>query len=279
MRRTIWLWLMFMTTGSLLSAAQGRGGGIQAPSPASQRRPPTVTPQTFDAAQVQLGENRFAAQCAFCHGSDSYGGEGGPDLSRSTLVAEDVRGDRIGPVVRQGRQDKGMPALDIDAADLAAIVAFIHTQKLKADPLGGGRRSVDVGDLQTGNAEAGREYFNGAGNCSKCHSATGDLAGIGSRFQGLPLLQRLLYPTAGRPAPAPAKASVTLASGEVVDGSLVSRSEFSIVLTDLSGMRRTFSTAEVKFTIDDPLSAHWDQLGKYSDNDMHNVFAYLQTLR
>jgi cytochrome c oxidase cbb3-type subunit 3 len=277
MKTILWLSLGLAMTGSLL-LAQGRGG-IQAPSPASQRRPPAASPQTFDAAEVKLGENRFNAQCGFCHGRDSYGGETGPDLSRSTLVAEDVRGDRIGPLVRQGRQDKGMPALDISAADMSAIVAFIHTQKAKADPLGGGRRSVDVADLQTGNAEAGRQYFNGAGNCSKCHSAAGDLAGIGTRFQGLPLLQRLLYPTTGRPAPAPSKATVTLRSGEVVSGSLVSRDEFTVVLTDAAGMRRSFATAETKVTIDDALAGHWEQLARYTDKDMHDVFAYLQTLR
>jgi cytochrome c oxidase cbb3-type subunit 3 len=172
-----------------------------------------------------------------------------------------------------------MPALDVNANDLSAMVAFIHDQKARAELLGGGRRSVDVSDLQTGDAKAGMQYFNGAGACTRCHSATGDLAGIGTRFQGLPLLQRLLYPTAGRPAPRPATVNITLASGETVSGPIVSRDEFTIVMTDPAGMRRTFSTSEVKFRIDDPLAAHWDQLGKYTDRDMHNVFAYLQTLR
>jgi hypothetical protein len=27
------------------------------------------------------------------------------------------------------------------------------------------------------------------------------------------------------------------------------------------------------------MSAHFDQLGKYTDSDMHNVFAYLDTLK
>ena len=116
--------------------------------------------------------------------------------------------------------------------DLAAIVAFIHDQKTKAETLGGGRRSVDAADLATGDAAAGRRYFNGAGGCSACHSAKGDLAGIASRYQGLDLLQRMLYPN-GKPAPASP----------------------------------------------DALSAHFDQLGKYTDADMHNVYAYLVTLK
>jgi cytochrome c oxidase cbb3-type subunit 3 len=194
-------------------------------------------------------------------------------------VADDVRGDKISPVVRAGRTDKGMPAFDLADADMRAIVAYIHDQKTKAESQGGGRRSVEIADLQTGNADAGRAYFNGAGGCTKCHSATGDFAGIATRLQGLQLLQRMLYPAGGRPAPAPPKATVTLSSGETVSGPVVSKDEFTIAITDSSNNRRSWSTDEVKFTVDDPLTAHFDQLGKYTDDDMHNVYAYLMTLR
>lgn len=276
MKRTSLVLLGLLLGGSMLWA-QARGG--QAPSPASQRPPQTVTPQTYPADQVRAGEARFGTQCALCHGRDAAGGETGPDLTRSRLVAEDNRGDKIGPVVRAGRPEKGMPGLDLSPADVTAIVAFIHTQKTKMEALGGGRRNVEVAQLQAGNSEAGRTYFNSAGNCSKCHSATGDLAGLATRFQGLALLQRMLYPTNGRPAPKPAGVTVTLPSGEVVTGSLVSLSEFSLVITDAAGMRRTWGTNEVKFQTEDPLATHFNQLAKYTDKDMHDVFAYLQTLK
>lgn len=262
----------------LLAAATCAAAAQQAQSPASQRPPQTATPQTYSAEQVKAGEGRFVSQCGFCHGRDAAGGETGPDLTRSLLVAEDVRGDKIGPMVRAGRADKGMPPFDLTAEDLTAITAFIHDQKTKAESLGGGRRSVDVADLQTGNPEAGRAYFNGAGGCAKCHSSAGDLAGLANRLQGLPLLQRMLYPS-GRPAPAPPKVTVTLPSGEVITGALAARDEFTIALTDAAGARRSWSTDAVKFVVDDPMSAHFDQLGKYTDNDMHNVYAYLMTLR
>jgi cytochrome c oxidase cbb3-type subunit III len=253
--------------------AQGR-----ADSPAAQRRPQTVVAQSYTAEQVKAGQTRFASQCGFCHGRDAAGGESGPDLTRSTLVAEDSRGDKIGPLLRAGRVDKGMPAFDLSEGDLINIVAFIHDEKLKAESLAGGRRGVAVEDLQTGNAERGRQYFNGAGGCAKCHSPSGDLAGVGKRFQGLALLQRMLYP-AGRPAPAPPTATVTLPSGQVIAGKLAYRDEFTIGLVDSAGWYRSFDRALVKSSIDDPLSAHFDQLGKYTDADMHDVFAYLQTLR
>ncbi len=203
-----------------------------AQSPASQRPPKTLTPQTYTIEQIQAGELRFTSQCGFCHGRDAAGGETGPDLTRSKLVTEDNRGDKIGPLVRRGRPDQGMPAFNLPNAELAAIVAFIHDQKTKAEALGGGRRSVDDVDLATGDAAAGRRYFNGAGGCSACHSASGDLHGIASRYHGLALLQRMLYPNA-RPVPAPP----------------------------------------------DALAAHFDQLGKYTDGDIHNVYAYLVTLK
>ena len=107
---------------------------------ASQRPPQTATPQSYPAEQVKAGAPLFAAQCGFCHGRDAMGGETGPDLTRSPVVAEDVRGDKIIPVVRGGRPDKGMPPFNLPDADLAAIVAFIHDTKTKAESLEGNRR-------------------------------------------------------------------------------------------------------------------------------------------
>jgi cytochrome c oxidase cbb3-type subunit 3 len=269
---------LLMASVALRAAAMGQqpppgGRGSQA-SPASVPPPPDATRHTYPAEQVRAGQPIFAAQCGFCHGRDAMGGETGPDLTRSALVAADVRGDTIGPLVRDGRVDKGMPAFTLGDADLAAVVAFIHDQKTKAESLTGGRRAVDVADLQTGRADEGRRYFDRA--CTTCHSPTGDLAGIAKRRQGLELLQRMLYPTG--PA-SRAKVTVTRPSGEIVKGSLVSRDEFTIALTDASGAHRSFPTSQVKFTVDDPLQAHVEQLGKYTDDDMHNVLAYLQTLR
>jgi cytochrome c oxidase cbb3-type subunit 3 len=250
-----------------------------AQSPASQPRPQTSTPQTYPIEQVQAGELRFTSQCGFCHGRDAAGGETGPDLTRSELVAEDVRGDKIGSIIRKGRPERGMPASDLSDAEVGAIVAFLHDQKTKFETLGGGRRAVDAADLATGDATAGRRYFNGAGGCSGCHSVTSDLAGIATRYKGLELLQRMLYPTAGRPAPARPKVTVMIASGENISGRLASEDEFTIVVLDPAGARKTFEKGAVKFKIDDPMSAHFDQLGKYTDHDMHNVYAYLDTLK
>jgi cytochrome c oxidase cbb3-type subunit III len=249
-------------------------------SPASVRPTPSATPQTFSREQVETGRTRFAAQCGFCHGRDASGGEGGTDLTRSDLVGADVRGDRIRPVVRNGRPEKGMPPFALSDADLLAIVAFIHDRRSEAATATGGRRAVDVADLQTGNAEAGKRYFDGA--CARCHSATGDLAGIGKRYQGLPLLRRMLLPGSGResgPDPTPPAVTVTLRSGDVLTGKLAYRDEFTIALTDAAGWRRSWPTDQVRFTVDDRLQAHVDQLGKYTDTEMHDVLAYLHTLR
>jgi len=283
MRRTILIW-----SAALIAMASSVGQPKRqvnaaprnpAQSPASQPVPKTASPQTYSIEQVQAGELRFASQCGFCHGRDAAGGETGPDLTRSELVAEDVRGNKIGPLIRKGRPDRGMPAFDLNNADVGTIVAFLHDQKAKFEELGGGRRAVDAADLATGDTTAGRRYFNGAGGCSGCHSVTGDLAGIATRYKGLALLQRMLYPTAGKPDPARPKVTVTLNSGESISGRFASEDEFTIVVLDPAGARKTYGKGAVKFKIDDPMSAHFDQLGKYTDNDMHNVYAYLDTLK
>jgi cytochrome c oxidase cbb3-type subunit III len=225
-------------------------------------------------ALIDQGQARFVQDCAFCHGRDAGGGETGPDLTRSKLVADDVNGDKIGPVVRNGRPDKGMPRFSVSDSELAALAAFIHDRKKKAETRKGGRRGVDVADLQTGNVQAGIQYFNGAGGCSSCHSPTGDLAGVAKRFQGLKLEQRLLYPRGAK-----AKASVTLSSGQTVAGELAYQDEFTIAVLDSSGRYRSWPVSAVKFTVGNPAEAHARLLAKYTDDDIHNLMAYLQTLR
>jgi cytochrome c oxidase cbb3-type subunit 3 len=264
----------------------GRGGGDQgggrAGSPASQRPPQTVTVQAYPPEQVQAGGVLFASQCGFCHGRDAMGGETGPDLTRSALVAEDVRGDKITPVVRNGRPDKGMPPFTLPEPDVAAIVAFIHDTKVKAESLEGNRRSVDVADLQTGNAQAGQQFFNGPGGCGKCHSPAGDFAGLATRLQGLPLMQRMLYPGGrgrGGAVPALPVATITLPSNQTVTGKVVYQDEFTIAVTDADGWYRSWPTSQVKVSLSNPLEAHIAMLPKYTNADLHNVLAYLQTLK
>jgi cytochrome c oxidase cbb3-type subunit 3 len=267
--------ILFVPLSYAQQPAAGRGQ-----SPAARRPPATKTAQSYAPEQVQAGESRFLAQCGFCHGRDAQGGESGPDLTRSTLVAEDVRGDKIGELIKSGRPDKGMPAFSLPSADVTAIVAFIHDAKSKADSAAGGRRSVEAADLQTGNAEAGKRYFNGAGGCAKCHAPSGAFGTVGSRFQGLALLQRMLNPRSGRgPSTATAAATVTTPGGERVTGKLVYRDEFTVTLIDSGGWSRSWPVSTVKIEGEDPLRAHAELLGKYTDEEIHDVFAYLETLK
>jgi cytochrome c oxidase cbb3-type subunit III len=258
-------------------AAQGRS---QTASPASQRPAPAAAPQTFAREQIETGATRFASQCGFCHGRDAAGGESGTDLTRSELVGTDIRGDKLIPMIRTGRPEKGMPAFTLPDADLNAIVAFIHDRRTQAATVEGGRRAVAVADLATGNADAGQRYF--VANCASCHSPTGDLKGLASRSQGLQLLQRMLNPRAGGRgggAPAQPRVTVTLRSGQTMTGTLAYRDEFTIAMTNANGWRQSWPTDQVTFSVDDRLQAHADQLPKYTDKDMHDVLAYLQTLK
>ena len=248
-------------------------------SPAARPVPASAAPQSYAPELVAAGRARFGANCGFCHGPDATGGSGGSDLTRSAVVAADERGDRIGAVVRAGRAEAGMPAFPALAeTDLSAIVAFVHEQKTKAEAAVGGRRSVEVADVLTGDARAGRRYFESA--CTSCHSATGDLKGIASRAEGLALLRRMLYPTGagGAPARRPT-ATVTARDGETIAGELAYRDEFTIAVIDGGGQYRSWPVAGVRITIDDPLEAHVAQLARYTDAAMHDVLAYLHTLR
>lgn len=247
-------------------------------SPAARPLPQSAAPQSYAAELVATGRTRFAANCGFCHGPDATGGSGGTDLTRSEIVAADERGNRIGPLVRTGRAEAGMPAFPaLSEADLSAIVAYVHDQKAKAETAVGGRRSVEVADVLTGNVQAGRRYFESA--CASCHSAAGDLSGIASRIEGLALLRRMLYPGGQAGGGRRPTATVTTQGGETIAGEVAYRDEFTIAVVDGGGRYRSWPTDRVRFAIDDPLEAHAAQLARYTDAAMHDVLAYLHTLR
>ncbi len=263
----------------LLSIALCAAQATQKPTPTDSIASPTaaVAGKTYSQDVVEAGHALFRQNCSFCHGRDATGGETGPDLTRSRLVTQDVDGDKIAPVLRNGRPDRGMPRFDFSAEQNNSLVAFLHTQQNNAVAAGrpgnGGRKGVDASDLQTGNAAAGKQYFNGAGGCAVCHSPTGDLAGIASRYLGLELEKQMLYPKHAK-----SKITVTTASGQTIAGTLAYEDEFTIALTDSSGTYRSWRTRDVRYEIDAPVNAHVELFSKYTDADIHNLMAYLQTL-
>jgi cytochrome c oxidase cbb3-type subunit 3 len=234
---------------------------------------PNLSAQIYPPAQIDAGQNLFLEKCAFCHGKDTGGGEDGPDLTRAKLVGEDKSGDKIGPVVRNGRPATGMPSFTVSDAELASLVAFIHNARTVAESQNGQRKGVDTADLKTGNIEAGKQYFNGAGKCSSCHSPTGDLAGVAKRNDGLKLFERLMYPRGAK-----GKMTVTLSSGETITGEEAYRDEFNVALRDKEGRYRAWPADKVKVKVDAPAEAHVELLSKYTDTDIHNLMAYLLTL-
>jgi mono/diheme cytochrome c family protein len=243
-----------------------------------------------DPAAVERGAKVFATNCAGCHGPAAKGGPGAPDLVRSVLVLDDEKGLLIGPVIREGRPDKGMPKLGLSEQQISDVVAWLHLQTYTA----GHRGTYTFQNIVTGDPKKGEAYFNGAGHCSSCHSATGDLAGIAGKYDPLSLQSRWLEPREARGRRGRGRASrasrggatptvtVTLADGQTFSGKLDHIDDFTVSLRDASGNFRSFARdganpPQVK--VDDPFEAHTEMLSKYTDADIHNVTAYLVTLK
>lgn len=228
---------------------------------------------------VERGRKQFAESCGFCHGADATGARG-PDLVRSPLVAHDVKGDQIGEVIRRGRPDKGMPPLpNLTQEQIADIAAFLHARAAEGVESSGIPRTYPVEKLLTGNTDAGKAFFNGAGGCKSCHSPTGDLAGVAGKYSSpIELEAHMLYPGHRKDGPRPT-AVVTLPSGEQIKGQLVHADDFVVGLLDASGWYRSFSRNRVKVEIQDPLATHRDLLPKLTQADVHNLFAYLDSLK
>ena len=257
----------------------GRGGQISSPRNAYPDRPPG------DPAAIERGRALYGVNCAFCHGADTRGGDSGPSLLRSGTVLDDKNGELMAPVIQNGRTDRGMPKFNLTEGQISDIAAFVHTFKAAGyDESRQKPPSILVGD-----AAAGRTYF--AAKCASCHSAEKDLRGIASRITDEKQLQQtLLMPgggRGGRGAPVAAAATamtaiVTLASGEKIEGRVERMDDFTVSLVTSDGQYRSFRTEGSngpRVEIKDPLQGHRDLLRVYTDKDIHNLTAYLWTLK
>jgi mono/diheme cytochrome c family protein len=242
-----------------------------------------------DPAAVERGGKLYGTTCGGCHGAGARGGPGAPDLVRSVLVLDDEKGILIAPVIRDGRPDQGMPKMNLTEAQIGDVVAWLHVQTYAA----GHRTTYAFLDIVTGDAKKGEAFFNSKGKCNSCHSVTGDLKGVGSRYEAFPLQSRWLQPRGGRGgggrggrggAPDTRSAitvTVTPPSGQAVSGMLDRIDDFSVSLRDAAGDYHSFTRdgAIPKVEVHDPLQGHTDLLKIYTDADIHNVTAYLVTLK
>jgi cytochrome c oxidase cbb3-type subunit 3 len=243
-----------------------------------------------DPAAFDRGAKAYTQNCAGCHGANARGSVGAPDLVRSILVLDDEKGILIAPVLRDGRPEAGMPKMNLTEAQIADVVAWLHVQTYSA----GHRTTYAFQDVLTGDAKKGEAYFNTT--CKGCHSPSGDLKGIGSRYDAFALQARWLQPRGGRggggggrggrggaasASKSATTVTVTLPSGEKISGTLDRVDDFNVALRDSSGEYHSINRegAVPKVEINDPLKAHTDLLGKYTDPDIHNVTAYLVTLK
>jgi cytochrome c oxidase cbb3-type subunit 3 len=260
----------------------GRGGGGGGFGAAYPQRP------TADPAVVDRGKALYGVNCSFCHGSDARGGEGGPNLIRSQVLLNDQNGELLAPIVQKGLPDRGMPKFDMSNTQVADISAFIHSFRV------GG---YDVSRMQppsvvVGDAKAGESYFKA--KCVSCHSGDRDLKGIATRISDAKALQQnWIIPGSGRGRGgfggggggaanvSPTMVTVTLTGGQKVEGRLIRIDDFAVTLASADGSQRTFRRdGDVpKVDVKDPLEPHKKLIPSYTDKDIHDVTAYLVTLK
>lgn len=226
---------------------------------------------------VQRGKALYVASCGSCHAANATGTPKGPNLIRSIVVRHDKDGSAIATVIRSGVPGKGMPPIEMTAEQMSDVVSFIRHAVQTYDNPSAGPLPADypAQDLLTGNARAGKVFFDGAGGCASCHSPTGDLAGIASKYTAGQLEARFMMPRSTKPR----TATVTTSSGEKITGMLLAVNNYDVSLRLPDGAAQSWSAESVKIEVKDPLEAHRQLLDKYTDADMHNMLAYLWTLK
>ena len=259
----------------------GRGGGMLAGAGPADK--PVVDPAAADR-----GRKVWASECITCHGTQARGTENGPNLVRSVVVLHDRYGSTLGPYLAKGHKlQSGRPSASMTPPEIEDLAHFLRQRvndSLRGSPL------FQPQNVLTGDPKAGAAFFNGEGKCSTCHSPTGDLGGIGGRYEPIDIQQRFLFPNTGRggrgrgraagPGGPAVRVTVTPPGGQPVAGVLVQMDDFFVTLRKADGgmqtFRRTPDTAVVK---SDPLAFHVELLDRITDKNIHDVVAYLETLK
>lgn len=280
-------------------AGRGGRGAPQAPAPQVVPRTPPVDPALHDR-----GRELWAKDCIDCHGTQARGSETGPNIIRSTVVNHDRSsfnpGSVLGPYLKKGHPTQsGTPSASFTDEQIVALAHFLR-QRVN-DTMRGSPVFVP-GDILTGDAAAGAAFFNGAGGCARCHNAASrSLAGIRSRVAStIDLQQRMLFPMSpagrggrgrgrGRGAAPPAgqaadpnavTVTVTPPSGPALTGTLVDEDSFHVTLRDASGVIRTVRRVPgMKVAARNPFQAHIELLDRLTDENIHDLVAYLETLK
>ena len=259
-------------------AQGGRGRGAAPPQTGLSAGPADLP--VVDEAAAARGRTVYAAQCINCHGTQARGTANGANLVRSIVVLHDRYGSELGPFLKKGHPMQGGAAVTLTDAQVTDLANFLRQRvndSLRGSPI------FHPGDVLVGDAKAGEAYFNGAGRCSTCHGAENSLAGIANRYSPVDLQQRLLFPRTGRGRGGAARAvtvTVKPASGESVSGVLVEMDDFNVLLRDPSGAYHSFKRGP-GLTVEktDPLAAHVALLDTITDKQLHDVVAYLETLK
>jgi len=240
--------------------------------------------QIVDPAAANRGRTVYAAECVDCHGPTARGTTNGPNLIRSIVVLRDRVGSELGPFLKKGHplQSKA-PSASLTADQIAGLSHFLKQRvddALKRVPLG------DNINVITGDASAGKAYFDGEGKCATCHSVTGNLAGLAARYpEPVNLQQAMLFPSGrgrgrGAPATAPVMLTVTPTGGQPVTGTLVFLDDFAAQLRDASGRLHTWTRSpSLKVVKTDPLAAHHELLDRLNDKTVHDLVMYLETVK
>ncbi len=236
------------------------------------------------------GKSLYDTNCASCHAVDLRGTVDGknPNLLRSGTALNDKQGELIGGAIA-----RHTPAITLVAADAVAVAEYIHsihaTMGGQGSPPGRNPTNVQLNVL-VGDAAAGQAYF--ATACSTCHSVTGDLKAIGAKYLDPRALQNAWvagssgrFGGGGREAVGVGNpATVTMADGSKITGTLVRKDDWLVVLTLPDGTRRSVARTNgvPKVDVTDPQAAHKKMVLELDDpanKRMHDVTAYLWTIK
>jgi putative heme-binding domain-containing protein len=229
-------------------------------------------PGDYSRADIEYGAGVYAANCERCHGANGAG-VSGVDL-RSGKFRSASSDRELVRAITLGFPTAGMPAQDLDPADIAGLVAYLRNMN-----------AFDRGSMKLGDAARGRTVFEGKGGCLGCHRVNGkgsrkgpELSDVGALRSAGSIERSLLDPTS-QMMPIHRPVRIVTQDGRVIQGRRLNEDTYTVQLADEEGRLHSIAKAGLReFTVstESPMPSY---RGELSSEELADLVAYLLLLK
>jgi len=228
---------------------------------------------TYSTTDIAFGAQIFAVQCTQCHGAT---GDQVAGVNLRTGQFRSAATDTyLTNVITTGVPARGMPSFaKLTPSEMQGLVAYIRNMN-----------TFDAKAVPVGDAQRGRQVFEGKGACTTCHRVDGrgaglapDLGLIGRERTASALQTSIVDPTSAM-LPINRPVRIVTKTGTTLSGRRLNEDTYTVQIVDDQGRLGSFvknDLKEFRVLTESPMPSY---KGKLTSEEVSDLVAYLLSLK